>query len=83
MTGVSRRIALGGSFAGLIGLAAPVMATSELHVPREPMRLSRTLIRGLSDGNRIEIRRDWQVAFASQGSGLAIIGHQGIRSTLK
>jgi hypothetical protein len=28
MTGVSRRIALGGSFAGLIGLAAPVMATS-------------------------------------------------------
>ncbi len=47
------------------------------------MRLSRTLIRGLSDGNRIEIRRDWQVAFASQGSELAIIGHQGIRSTLR
>jgi len=45
VTGVSRRIALGGSFAGLIGLAAPVMATSKLHVPREPMRLSRTLIR--------------------------------------
>jgi hypothetical protein len=76
MTRVSRRIALGGSFAGLIGLAAPVMATSKLHVPREPMRLSRTLIRGLSDGNRIEVRRDWRVAFASQGSGLAITGHQ-------
>lgn len=76
MTRVSRRIALGGGFAGLIGLAAPGLATTKLHVPREPLRLSRTLIRGLSDGNMIEVRRDWQVAFTPQGSGLAITGHQ-------
>nr|WP_298898453.1 hypothetical protein [uncultured Altererythrobacter sp.] len=76
MTRVSRRIALGGGFAGLIGLSAPGLAGSKLYVPQGPMRLSRTLIRGLSDGNKIEVRRDWQIAFTPQGSGLAVTGHQ-------
>lgn len=76
MTRVSRRVALGGGFAGLICLATPGLATSQLQVPRVPMRLSRTLIRSLSDGNQIEVSRAWQILFAQQGRGLAVTGHQ-------
>ncbi len=76
MTRVSRRIALVGSLAGMVGLAAPVVAKSAMQVPEGPMRLSRALIRYLSDGKRIEVMRTWLIAFAEQGSGLVVTGRQ-------
>lgn len=76
MTRVSRRVALGGGLAGLIGLAAPGTAAPALKVPQEPMQLKRALIRGLSDGNRIEVRRAWRIAFVPQGRGFAVTGRQ-------
>ncbi len=40
------------------------------------MRLSRTIERGLRDGASVVVERVWQVEFAHQGRGIAIIGDQ-------
>ena len=81
MTGISRRAVLSGGFAGVFGVlatgwAAPGWAALALQIPLGPMRLSRTLVRNLSGGKKIEVRRAWRIAFESQGHGIAITGQQ-------
>ena len=65
-----------GGLAGLAGVATSIKAASIAQTPQGPMLLSRRLVRGLSDGNRIEVRRLWRVAFVRRQSGMALIGRQ-------
>lgn len=73
----SRRSFVGLSFAGLGSIALPAMARDgPWRPPDGAFDLTRTLIRELSDGERIVVARNWRVRFEWQGRGIAIQGRQ-------
>jgi len=70
-----RGFCLGAMAIGCIPLA-PACARPPLPIPDGPLRLNRTITRGLGDGAQIVVNRQWHVIFARQGSGLSITGKQ-------
>lgn len=78
--GITRRRVLSGTasgaLAGMAVLATPLWAAQPIQIPKGPMRLVRRLERGLRGGAIITVERVWRVAFAQQGSGVAIAGEQ-------
>lgn len=70
---------LGAGFAGLSGMpvaalrAAPALP---LRLPDTPLRLARTLRRGLGADAAITVRRGWDVRFDRQARGIIVTGAQ-------
>ena len=73
----TRRTLLSGALGSICWIgASPSLAHTRLHAPVGAMLLSRKLVRGLSDGNRVIVERTWEITFSVQGSGLAVEGSQ-------
>lgn len=72
----SRRSLIGMSFAGLSAMALPAMAQERVRLPAGAQVLTRRIVRGLSDGEKITVERDWQISFEQQGRDIAILGRQ-------
>lgn len=83
MSKATRREVLGRSAAGAIGAilalnSQPVFAAGQrsLTAPTRAMHLTRTITRGLVDGQSIIVARSWRVRFAAEGDGWAVTGSQ-------
>lgn len=72
----TRRTMLGGALAGWAIVSNPALAQSNLKVPKGQFRLSRRLVRELSDGARIIVERAWEIRFSESGANLAVEGRQ-------
>lgn len=82
MAGSTRRTLLAGLIgAGVAGslaaIARPLVAAdTALALPGGAMLLERELVRELSDGAAITVRRGWEIGFARQARGILISGAQ-------
>ncbi|RGP41914.1 hypothetical protein BPTFM16_02223 [Altererythrobacter insulae] len=77
MAALTRRGLLGctaGAFASIA--VVPALANSLRQLPEGQQRLSRKLVRSLSDGARVVVDRAWDIQFARRGNGIAITGNQ-------
>ncbi|GAA4047508.1 hypothetical protein [Parerythrobacter jejuensis] len=74
----SRRQFLVGTVGIGFGLLAPAHATlaAKVIVPDKLCTLSRSLIRTLSDGNAISVKREWQIGFSAVSGGFVVSGRQ-------
>ena len=72
----SRRSFLAGSIAVSTGAIVPAAAASKLDLPQGPMLLARKVERGLRDGEKIIVRREWLVEFSRSENGIEISGSQ-------
>ena len=76
MTQIDRRVALCAMIGAGALFAIPAAAAQRLELPQGPMRLTRRLERGMSQGAKVVVTRDWSVQFTPQRSGIAISGKQ-------
>ncbi|WP_296721842.1 hypothetical protein [Erythrobacter sp.] len=82
MAGSTRRTLLAGLIgAGMAGslaaIARPLVAAdTALALSEGPMLLERELVRELSDGAAITVRRGWEIGFARQARGILVSGAQ-------
>ena len=74
---MSRRTMLGCGLATWAGLSLPAFAQGQqIRIPPGPMRLSRRLVRELSEKDAIVVTREWSVRFAKTAGGYAVFGEQ-------
>ncbi|MEL7187947.1 MAG: hypothetical protein AAGK17_00225 [Pseudomonadota bacterium] len=79
--GITRRGALGrcagAGLAVISGTSEKASAAgTKIPLPGQPMRLSRVLTRDLKGPATLRVARDWQVEFANQDQGIAMVGLQ-------
>lgn len=75
----SLRLMMGAAMLPAMGMGFPLRAVAKgerFVPPAGPMRMSRTLLRDLSDGAEIVVRREWEVRFGRALDGYTVTGDQ-------